>query len=188
MIKYLKTRGITLLEVLIVIGILSILAASSSIFIPPLINKAYDARRKADLHSIKVNMDVYYSFAEQYPEELPDCGQPLMYKSQSILNSIPCDPVTKEPYFYQIRRGDLQSFRVYTLLSNLSDISISDVGCLGGCGPDCFYGGREGSCELYQDAELSLCPNLYYTDSVCKNECGDPKNRCENASGKQKPY
>ncbi|KKS63324.1 MAG: General secretion pathway protein G [Candidatus Collierbacteria bacterium GW2011_GWF1_42_50] len=188
MIKYLKTRGITLLEVLIVIGILSILAASSSIFIPPLINKAYDARRKADLHSIKVNMDVYYSFAEQYPEELPDCGQPLMYKSQS---------------------GDLQSFRVYTLLSNLSDISISDVGCLGGCGPDCFYnygvssanidlvrcsfvcapgGGREGSCELYQDAELSLCPNLYYTDSVCKNECGDPKNRCENASGKQKPY
>lgn len=209
MIKYLEIRGITLLEVLIVMAILSILATGSSIFIPPLVNKAYDARRKADLHTIKVNMDVYYSFAEQYPEELPGCGQPLVYKTQNILNSIPCDPVTKEPYFYQIRRGDLQSFRVYTLLSNLSDISISDVGCLGGCGPDCFYnygvssanidlvrcsfvcapgGGREGSCELYQDTELSLCPKAYYTDSVCKNECDDPKNRCENASGKQKPY
>lgn len=198
-----------MIEVLVTIAILATLIFSSSIYVPSLIDRANDARRKSDLYKLKINLEIYFSYAEQYPENLPSCGQPLMYKSQIILNALPCDPTTKQPYYYQIRKGDLQSYRIYTSLSNLNDFSIADVGCLGGCGPGCFYnygvssanvslikcsyicapgGGKLGSCELYQDPELSQCPKLYYKDMVCNNECNVPKNRCKNASGKQKPY
>ncbi len=202
-------KSFTLLEVLIAMAILSILTMISMIVIPTQLAKAYDSRRKADLHEIKINLEEYYDMAGQYPEELPECGKAFVFGTREIMNSIPCDPTSKESYFYQIRRGDLQSFRIYTNLARDNDISIADVGCGGGCGPDCFYnygvsssniglvkcsyvcapgGGRLGSCELYQDTEISLCPLLFYDDSTCKNKCDDPKNRCENASGKQKPY
>jgi len=209
MIINLRRRAFTLLELLVVVAILAVLIFTSSIYIPLFITRAYDARRKVDLHRMKVNLELYYDFANQYPENIPDCGQPLMYKTQKILNSIPCDPTTKKPYYYQIRKEDTLSFRIYTLLVNTKDLSISDVGCLGGCGPDCSYnygvssanvnlircsyvcapgGGKPGSCEIFQDTELSICPKVYYQDSTCKNECNNPKNRCQNASGKNKPY
>lgn len=206
---YLKKRGFTLIEVLVAIAIVSTITASSYIYIPLLFDRAYDARRKDDLHKLKTSLDIYFDFAGQYPEELPGCGKPLMYKTQNILNSVPCDPTLKTPYYYQILKGDLQSFRIYTNLSNKKDFSISDVGCLGGCGPECFYnygvssvnvslircsyvcapgGGNTGACEQFDDPELSECPKLYFGDSTCKAECKTPKNRCKDSSGKHKLY
>lgn len=201
-------RGTSLLEILVVITLLSLLIITSYFTLPPQINKAFDTRRKIDLHQIKTNLEIYYSLAEQFPESLPDCGQPLTYRNQIILASIPCDPVTKEPYYYQVKGNSPQSYRLYTLLSNTKDISISDVGCPGGCGPDCSFnygvsstnvglvrcsyvcapgGGRSGSCELYQNPSISLCPKLYNLDPTCNNECNKTTNRCQNASGKNIP-
>lgn len=202
-------KGFSLFEILIVITVLSILAIISYLAIPPQINKAFDARRKTDLYKIKTNLEMYYSLAEEFPRVLPDCSQPFMYQNEVILASMPCDPVTKEPYYYQIHGGNPQSYRLYALLTNTNDFSIKDVGCLGGCGPDCFYnygvssmninltrcsyvcapgGGRLGSCELYQNPTISLCPKVYNKDPTCNNECNKAINRCQNASGKNIPY
>lgn len=202
------SRGFTLLEVLTVVAVMSIMTSVSYLVIPPLLDQARDTRRKVDLHRIKTSLEIYYDSVKQYPEELPACGQPLEYGTQKFLPSMPCDPITKESYYYQIKKNNLDSFRLYALLSNAENFSISDVGCGGGCGPDCFYnygvsstnvgllrcsyvcapgGGKDGTCELYQDTGKSSCPKLYGKDSSCEAGCGDSENRCQNASGKHIP-
>jgi prepilin-type N-terminal cleavage/methylation domain-containing protein len=202
-------KGITLVELLTTITVVSILAITAYLVVPPQINKAFDARRKADLYQIKFNLEIYYGMAEQFPRNLPGCGRPLTYNDEIILTSMPCDPTTKRPYYYQTKGGNPESYRLYTLLANTQDPSIKVVGCLSGCGPDCAYnygvssmninltrcsyvcapgGGQLGSCELYQDTGLSLCPKIYSQDATCNNECSDPINRCKNASGKHTPF
>jgi len=208
MMRRSSKMGMTLIEVMIVIAVLAIVTTTSYVVMQTQRTRAYDGLRKSDLHSIKINIESYYDATDEYPEELPDCGQPLMLGNQVVLASVPCDPVTKEKYFYQIKNDDRQSFRLYTLLGNKQDLSIGYVGCQGGCGPECAYnygvsspnvglercsyvcapgGGKIGSCERYEDPERSLCPVLYEGDPTCNNECGDPKNRCKNASGKNVP-
>lgn len=204
-----KSRGFSILELLTTILIISLLTVSSYLVIPKLIKKAYDSRRKTDLDKIKNVLEIYYNNGYRYPDELPACGQPLTYGNQILLPSFPCDPITHQPYYYQTKKINSQSFRVYTILANSDDPSISRVGCQGGCGSDCVYnygisssnigliscsyvcapgGGKTGDCEVYGDPTISMCPKLYYKDSTCNNECSDPKNRCENASGKNIPY
>ena len=204
-----KSQGFSLMELLTAILIISLLTISSYLIIPKLIQKAFDSRRKTDLNKIKNVLEMYYNFENRYPDELPACGQPLIYGNQVLLQSIPCDPITHLPYSYQTKKINSQSFRVYAMLANSNDSSITKVGCQGGCGSNCLYnygvsssnisliscsyvcapgGGKTGFCEIYGDPTVSNCPVLYGKDSTCNNQCSDPKNRCENASGKNIPY
>lgn len=202
-------RGFVLIELLTVIAVLSVLIITSYLAIPKQIKKAQDARRKADLHRTRTLLNDYYNLAESFPKELPDCGQPLDYKGEKVIPAMPCDPTTKEPYYYQVKSETPQNFRLYANLANEDDFSIEDVGCGGGCGPDCVYnygisssnvdlircsyvcapgGGGEGSCELYENFERSECPQIFGKDDTCENACDDPANRCQNASGKNVPF
>jgi len=47
-------------------------------------------------------------------------------------------------------------------------------------------GGPSGSCQLYEDPWVSGCP-VVFDVSDCSGACGNPDNRCENASGKSTP-
>lgn len=202
-------KAFTLISLLMAITMIALLTISSVVVIPPMIEKAHDATRKSDLHKIKVGLEEYYDSVGQFPDQLPDCGQALVYHDQNFINSVPCDPVFHEQYYYQPGKGDRGSFRLYTKLSNEQDLSIADVKCDGGCGPDCLYnygvsstnvdllrcsyvcapgGGSEGTCELYQNPELSDCPILFGADDSCDSVCRDPKNRCKDASGKNVPF
>lgn len=199
-------RGYSLFELLIAIVVLSLLVITSYLVIPKLIQKAYDARRKVDLDKIKKNLEIYYSFANEFPRELPTCNQPLLYNNQTIIPSLPCDPVTKESYFYQTKSASPNSYRLYAILANNDDASIAKVGCQGGCGSDCLYnygvssmnidlarcsyvcgpgGGREGVCQFFDDPTISLCPKLYYNDQNCNGECSNRDNRCKSDNGKK---
>lgn len=200
-------QAFSLFEILIVIVLLSLLIVTSYLVIPKLIQKAFDARRKSDVDNIKKSLEIYYSFAEEFPDTLPDCGQPLVYKTQVIMPSLLCDPVTKESYFYQTKKIDNKiAFRLYAILANSDDTSIAKVGCQGGCGSNCIYnygvssmnidlvrcsyvcsegGGREGVCQLFDDPSISICPKLYYKDQDCNGECSNRDNRCQNNSGKK---
>lgn len=134
-----KTLGFSLVELLIAIIIISLSVSASYLFIPKLITKAYDTRRKSDLDKIKKSLEVYYNYENHYPDKLPECGQPFIYGTQTILPSFPCDPVTKIPYHYQTKKIDSESFRLYAMLGNWDDSSVYRVGCQGGCGSDCLY-------------------------------------------------
>lgn len=46
------------------------------------------------------------------------------------------------------------------------------------CGP-----GNSG-CLVVENPQESGCPNIYLNDATCQNACGDPQNRCHDASGK----
>ena len=64
-----KARGFTLVELIVVIGIISLL---SSIVLASLGNaraKARDARRLADMHNIRTALELYRSKYGVYPEE-----------------------------------------------------------------------------------------------------------------------
>jgi len=200
-------RAFSLFELLIAIVLLSLLIMTSYLVIPKLIEKAFDARRKADLDKIKKSLEMYYSLADEFPENLPDCGEPLAYKTQVLLSSFPCDPVTKESYYYQTKRIDNKTdFRLYAMLANSDDPSIIKVGCQGGCSSNCLYnygvssmntdlvrcsyvcgpgGGQEGVCQLFDDPAISSCPKLYYKDPTCNGECSNRDNRCQSDDGKK---
>lgn len=208
MAKKSNKAGMTLIELMIAIAILAIVSSASYIVMQTQRTRAYDGVRKSDLHSIKTSVESYYDKAGEYPGELPNCGEPLMLGNQVVIASTSCDPTTKEKYFYQTDHENRQWFRLYTSLGNKQDQSISYVSCQGGCGPECVYnygvsspnvglercsyvcapgGGQTGSCERYEDPELSECPVLYEGDPTCDGGCSVPKNRCKNASGKNTP-
>jgi Tfp pilus assembly protein PilE len=205
-----SNSGFSLFETLIFIIVWSLLALGSYLVIPPLLLKARDTQRKTHLYKLSRALDQYYELKKEFPDSLPDCGQPFSTTSSAVLASIPCDPSLKTPYLYQ--KYD-EAYRLYTNLENTRDPIITDIKCHYGCGPDCAYnygvsssnlllenclpppvdyacspgGGSIGNCEQYDDPELSQCPKVYVDDPTCDNECGNPNNRCKNASGKHTP-
>jgi len=202
--------GFSFLEILVFVILWSLLAIGSYLVVPPILLKARDIQRKSHLYKISRALDQYYELKNEFPDSLPDCNQPFFTTSSTVLSSIPCDPSLKTPYLYQKHNS---SYRLYANLENTQDPIITDIKCHYGCGPDCAYnygvsssnlqlenclppplnyacspgGGTEGNCEQFDDPELSQCPLVYPDDPTCANECGDPKNRCKNASGKHVP-
>ncbi len=62
-------RGVTLLELLIVMGVIATLAGAVIMIINPIaqVGKANDARRKSDLNQIQKSLEVYYQDNNAYP-------------------------------------------------------------------------------------------------------------------------
>ncbi|HUS52207.1 MAG TPA: prepilin-type N-terminal cleavage/methylation domain-containing protein [Candidatus Bathyarchaeia archaeon] len=210
-------KGITLVELLVVLAILGLLIASFFVGFTQ-IQKAKDAKKKADLEKIKTALYDYYFDHDCFPEELPDCGEDFGENGTPYLADFPCDS-KGEPYVYVTRKGGKCKdwFRVFTNLEFTPDLIIDKIHCRTGCGPDgedpdnkdCDYNYGVAStntdlyrncsdayvcapgkdhCERYEDPYTSQCPIVFGEDSTCgEGQCADPANRCENASGKSRP-
>jgi len=87
-------KGVTFVEVLLVMVVLSILIVGAVMTINPIlqVNKAKDARRKKDLARIKIAFEEYYNDKLCYPSQeeidLLNCGDNFY----SYLKDWPCDP------------------------------------------------------------------------------------------------
>lgn len=131
-----KQKGLTLIEILIVVALLSlILLALFKVFNLD-IGRTKDAQRKSDLHDIKLAFEDYYNDHQTYPPEsfLINCGGDSLLP---YLKKVPCDPVTGEPYLYFPYPGNGDNSRGYRILSILEDPSdpiIKKLGCQNGCG------------------------------------------------------
>lgn len=123
-------RGLTLVELLIVMAILAILMVMAiGIFNPKLQqNKANDARRKTDIGRIKVAFEEYFNDKGCYPTEAVITGLTCSSSgfSQWGINSWPCDPMTKIPYYIYIEKptGCSSWYKILTNLSNKKDPQI----------------------------------------------------------------
>lgn len=122
--------GFTLTEFLIILGLVVILFI---IFSQQLQNsyipRARDAERKTDLERVKIAFEDYYNDNGCYPdpEQLQNCNSDDL---QPYLQTIPCDPETKEPYYYEPDPDNqCGGYRLLTELRYKSDPEITSVGC-----------------------------------------------------------
>ena len=144
----------TLIEVLLVVAIIVLLSLALLFNYQRHLMRSRDAVRKSDLTKIKLAFEEYYNDHGCYPPPhmLSQCGTvggsgvgdpddpdylPHLYPY--YLKSIPCDPLTHEPYFYQSLNGSY--CRGYRLLAKLeidTDSDITGVGCdaESGCDPE----------------------------------------------------
>ncbi len=108
--------GFTLVELIVVIGILSILAVVGLVAINPLVQfqKANDSRRKADFSQIQKALETYYQDKGSYP--LSSVTSPLYRITvpgqttpttinwgeqwQPYMNLVPKDPIASKNYVY----------------------------------------------------------------------------------------
>ena len=132
--------GFVLLELLIVIGIMSIIFPVGFSSVNTQLQRARDFRRKSDLQNIKIAMEQYYSTVNTFPLIAPSCGEPFVYGHEVFMSEFPCDPLTHVPYLYLTDDlSNYQWYKVYTHLERSDDIIIEQIGCQDGCGPECAY-------------------------------------------------
>lgn len=206
-----RFKGLTLIELLVALAIVVLIISSFFVGLTQ-IQKARDAKRKADLEKIKTALYDYYFDSSCFPEELPGCGDIFGSGSAAYLNEFPCDPKGGS-YGYQIEEKECsQWFKILTNLENIKDPGIDKVGCRNGCGPECEYnyglastniqvyegcvayyacppgGGKEGECAEFEDPWISQCPRIFENDPTCGGiDCSLKANKCHDDRGKKIP-
>ena len=96
------TRGFTLLELLVVIGIIVIITSMGMSSYSTAQKKARDAQRKSDIRAISNALEQYYSICG-YKYPTPGAGNVFTNiscsnPSETILNPVPTDPKTGDGY------------------------------------------------------------------------------------------
>ncbi len=135
--------GFTLIELIIVIGIIAILASMVLFIVNPVaqFQKANDARRKSDLSQIQKALEQYYEDNNGvYPEvqnyEIVNFqnDQPIAWGSSwtPYMDLLPKDPSSDKNYVYFVST-DRQSYWLYASLDVDTDPQICTSGGSGIC-------------------------------------------------------
>ncbi len=138
--KKVLDSGVTLTELLVVVTILVFLMAVVMWYFRSQLFKGNDAKRKGDIHNIKVAVEEYEKDNNCYPlPQLVICDPGTGLKP--YMSQVPCDPMTDASYYYEHEDSECPSwFRIFTNLDNLTDIDIPGM-----CGPDYSFNWYDGS-------------------------------------------
>lgn len=135
-----KIKGLTLVELIVVIAIIGMLLLLALAISRGQILKGNDAKRKSDINRIKIAVEEYEKDHDCYPPaELVVCkpGTGL----RPYLENIPCDPSTKASYLYNYEDNDCPTwYRFYSNLENTKDGSV-----VTGIGPNSAFNYVSGS-------------------------------------------
>ncbi|MDF1562211.1 MAG: type II secretion system major pseudopilin GspG [Deltaproteobacteria bacterium] len=92
-----SARGMTLIEIMIVITILGMVAAAVAVAVIPQLKSAQVSQAKIEIQTIKNASDLYYNKHSRYPGS--DEGIAALV-SEKMLSKAPTDP-WKRPYVYR---------------------------------------------------------------------------------------
>lgn len=129
-----KDSGMTLIELMIVVGIIAFLAILVVAYLRSQIYKSTDAKRKAEIKRIAIAVEEYEKDNNCYPlPSIINCtiGTGL----QPYMDKVPCDPMTKVSYRYE--HEDSVCPRWYKIYAKLSNEEDSDYQA--GIGPNGEY-------------------------------------------------
>ncbi len=127
-------KGLTLVEILLVVGILAMMVGVMTGSLNPLalINRGKDARRKKDITRIKVAMEGYWADKGCFPtgslltdlNSVANCGSRVVF--DPWLDNWPCDPNGESYYVFTEEIGCPSWFKVIVDLENRSDRDIPE--------------------------------------------------------------
>lgn len=136
-------KGFTLIEILVAIGIISIVISIAGIAVNMQIARANDLKRKSDLRSLKSSFEMYKLDHGCYPTNSEwnsaQCDSTHSFLSEYIRNKFPCDPGDHTKYSYETTDsggnscdgecGVCEGYRLLTALDNKDDSEILALGC-----------------------------------------------------------
>lgn len=145
-LKNKNTKGLSLIELLVVVAVLGLLIVTLLIVLKPQLLKSRNARQKSDINKIKIAVEEYEKDNDCYPPpELVVCdpGTGLI----PYLSKIPCNFVTGGSYYYETDDNDSchSWYRIYSYLEYTQDPDVYDTICKFGCGPEFAYNYYQGS-------------------------------------------
>jgi prepilin-type N-terminal cleavage/methylation domain-containing protein len=122
----LHEEAFTLLEMLVVIGIIAVLIGMGAVSYSTAQKKARDAKRKQDLKAIQNCLEQYYSYNNNFKYEITSNSWPTSLDCGSSTMTPPKDP--KDGQNYQITDFDTQGSK-YTICATLETETPSNY-CL----------------------------------------------------------
>ena len=140
-----RSRGFTLMELLIVIAIAGIMASMVLIFISSYMPRARDSQRKSDLRRIVIALEDNYNDTGKYSSGDmwgKIAGIPWGNSWLPYMKKIPKDPLGSRFYFYETDKDPEGNYAgkffyiLYAKLENTKDPDIVKSGCSPACGPD----------------------------------------------------
>jgi prepilin-type N-terminal cleavage/methylation domain-containing protein len=114
-----KSKGFTLIEMLIVIAIIAILAGVVLTGVRGFQQQARDTRRIGDLRNIQALVELYFSRNSEYPADLAAIAN---------LGTVPKDPGTQNAYTYD-RSSDRLNYCLRATLENDNNATDNDSNC-----------------------------------------------------------
>lgn len=138
-----KIRGFTLIELIIVVGVVSVLSIALLTIVDPVaqFQKANDARRKSDLSQIQKTLESYYGDNGRYPagdatyQILRLDGNPVTKSDQSwipYMEIVPFDADNLRRYVYYVNSNG-QAYWLYASLERGGKDSQSCKGVSNAC-------------------------------------------------------
>lgn len=138
-----RTRGFTLLELLVSITIIAVLTAIGIVSYSSVNKRSRDVKRKGDLEQIRSALEMYRADNSAYPNIgtgfLDAQGLSTSLVTSGYMPAIPDDPNSTPNYYYQaITTSGVYSS--YCICADLETISSSQSTCSVALPSNCDYG------------------------------------------------
>ena len=133
-------KAFTLIEILVVVTIIGILAATTAVSYSQFSRQSRDARRKTDVEQIRGAIEMYKSFNNTYPASIDfsSCTSPgdLIDATNTYIKKIPNDPKCPTIFYYYYSASP---YTDYTLCARLELTSSNVAGTTCAASTACNY-------------------------------------------------